>query len=171
MYIVRDTSRALIACLEPIYLKKKSAYEWREIAQEFWRRWDFPNCIGAIDGKHIRIICPAKSGSEFFNYKQFYSIILLAVCDAEYKFTVVDVGAKGKEGDAGVFATSALKEDLESGTLNIPPPARLPDSQSEPVPHCLVGDEAFPLSANLMRPFPGRSTFSLPYIKNIYNYR
>ena len=81
------------------------------------------------------------------------------------------MGAKGKEGDAGVFVTSALKEDMESGNLNIPPPARLPDSQSEPVPHCLVGDEAFPLSANLMRPFPGRSTFSLPYIKNIYNYR
>ena len=43
-----------------------------DIAVKFRERWNFPNAIGYIDGKHIRITCPTNDGSLFYNYKQFF---------------------------------------------------------------------------------------------------
>lgn len=73
------------------------------MADAFMDRWQFPNCCGAIDGKHIRIKAPNKSGSDFFNYKGYSSLILMAVVDHDYKFLFVDVGAHGRCSDAGVW--------------------------------------------------------------------
>ena len=55
---------------------------WRGIADEFAEKWNFAHICGAVDGKHVAVRCPTKSGSVYFNYKKFYSIILLAVVDA-----------------------------------------------------------------------------------------
>ena len=76
--------------------------EWLNVAAEFLQKWNYPFCIGAIDGKHISIKQPDGTGSEFFNYKHFFSVLLLAVVDANYKFVFIDVGAPGRAGDAGV---------------------------------------------------------------------
>ena len=70
--------------------------EWQNIAIRFMENANFPNCLGAIDGKHIRIIKPTASGSLYYNYKNFYSMVLLAVCGAQYNFTYVDIGSFGK---------------------------------------------------------------------------
>lgn len=42
---------------------------WQNIASKFWEKWNFPNCMGAIDRKHITLVSPAHSGSLYFNYK------------------------------------------------------------------------------------------------------
>ena len=60
---------------------------------------DFPNCVDVVDGKHIRIVCSPSSGSQYFNYKKYFSIALLDVADANYCFTAIDVGSYGREGD------------------------------------------------------------------------
>lgn len=64
-------------------LKKK---DWIEVAEIYKKKTNFPHCLGAIDGKHIRIRKPSNTGSEYFNYKNYFSIVLMAVVDANYKF-------------------------------------------------------------------------------------
>lgn len=73
-----------------------------------------------MDGKHIVIQAPDKSGSAFFNYKKSFSILLLAVCDANYIFALVDIGAFGSQSDGGVFKESTFGQALESGAIKLP---------------------------------------------------
>ena len=100
--------------------------EWREVAQGFGRRWNFHHACGALDGKHIAIKAPPKSGTVFHNYKGFFSIILLGLVDHNYKFIWVDVGANGSTSDCAVFNTLGLLEALESGTVGFRPAEPLP---------------------------------------------
>jgi len=88
--------------------------DWVKIANDFYLRTQFPNCIGAVDGKHVRIKMPMGSGSLFYNYKHFFSILLLALVDANYCFIAVDVGAFGKSSDSNVFKKSNIGSKLES---------------------------------------------------------
>jgi len=81
---------------------------------------NFPNCIGAVDGKHIRIINPAKSGSNYYNYKHFFSIVLMALVDSNYCFFSIDVGSYGREGDPNIFKKSPLGKKLYDRQLDIP---------------------------------------------------
>ncbi len=127
------------------------------IAKGFQDQWQFPNCIGAIDGKHVVIQASPNSGSSFFNYKGTFSVVLMALVDAEYCFTLIDVGAYGSQSDGGIFALSAMGKALQRGPLSTPPPKPLPGApELGSVPHVIVGDEAFPLKPCLMRPFPGQ---------------
>jgi hypothetical protein len=86
--------------------------EWENIATKFLNLWDFPNCIGALDGKHVQIVAPSNSGSNYFNYKKIFSLVLLASVDANYKFIAVDIGFYGKNSDGGIFANSNVEKDI-----------------------------------------------------------
>ena len=88
-------------------------------------------------------------------------------CDAEYKFTCLNCGSSGREGDAGVFARS---DYLEDNLRNIPSPAYVAGSDTA-LPYVILADEAFTLKQYLMRPFPGRGRVNLPCKEQIYNYR
>ncbi|XP_064469001.1 uncharacterized protein LOC135383503 [Ornithodoros turicata] len=91
----------------------------------------------------------------------------MAVADASYKFLYVDIGAYGSQSDGGIFKACTLGRDLEAGGLGLPPPRRLPGSSLE-APYVFVGDEAFQLRPDFMRPFPGTD---LDDTKRVYNTR
>lgn len=67
----------------------------RIIATGFKDKWNFPNCLGAVDGRHFSIETPPNSGSFFFNYKKFMSVVLMATCDSFLRFTWLNVGDYG----------------------------------------------------------------------------
>ncbi|CAN8023439.1 unnamed protein product, partial [Ixodes persulcatus] len=161
---VQETSRALRTVLEPLYMPAPTEELWARNAQQFYDLWNFPNCVGAIDGKHITV---EARGSATFNYKKTHSIILLAVVDAQYKFVMVDIGEFGSWNDSAVFRSCPIGQNMTSGTLQLPEPQELPHT-SVKMPFVLVGDEAFPLMENLMRPYPGTS---LTLCEKVYNYR
>ncbi|KAL4705107.1 hypothetical protein ACJJTC_006430 [Scirpophaga incertulas] len=137
--IVRETCRIIWQKLYPNEMPMPTTSAWIQNAQDFYANSQFPNCIGAIDGKHIRIMNPRNCGSLFYNYKKYSSIVLLAVADANYCFTTIDVGAYGREGDSQIFKISNFGKRLLNGTLNIPDDKVLPNSNDEQLPFVFVG--------------------------------
>lgn len=102
-----------------------SREEWSEKAGEFERDWNFPNCCGAIDGKHVAIQAPRNTGTKFFNFKKYFSVVLLAISDANYKFTYVDIGAYGGQSDGGIYKNSLFGTAMEKGNIQFPAPKSL----------------------------------------------
>lgn len=165
---IYSTLDAIWTHMGPEYLGALTGEKWVESEREFRGRWNFPHCVAAIDGKHVQIQCPRNSGSTFYNYKGTYSTLMLALVDAKYRFLWISVGSAGKEGDAGIFASSDLGRSLAAGALDIPPARHLPGT-TVVAPHVLVGDEAFPLKTYLMKPF-GAGSLAEEECR-IYNYR
>ncbi|KZS03631.1 Uncharacterized protein APZ42_033612 [Daphnia magna] len=142
-FLVLETSKALYQVLAQDHLIQPDTEEWTRLSYEFTKIWNLPNCVGAIDGKHIAIQCPANSGSDYYNFKQFFSIVLMAVCDAK---RWVD------------------------GSMGLPGPTKLPFS-NKVTPHFFVGDDAFPLKTFMMKPCPGRTTGLMNIQERVFNYR
>ncbi|KYN09434.1 hypothetical protein ALC57_18453 [Trachymyrmex cornetzi] len=89
--IIPEVCNIIWEVLQPIYLRcPQKEDEWIKIANDFYNIWNFPNCIGAIDGKHCRIQAPPNSA--FHNYKGHFSLILMAIVDGCYRFVWIDVG-------------------------------------------------------------------------------
>ncbi|CAB3979551.1 Hypothetical predicted protein [Paramuricea clavata] len=134
---------------------------WLEIANEFHQKWNFPNCLGAIDGKHVVIQAPPRCGSEYFNYKKTHSIVLLAVCNANYEFILIDVGDNGRQSDGGVYTNSKIGYAIDKNLLDIPTPDIIENSGS-------TMDDAFSLKTYMLKPYPGGIS---ELSQRIYNYR
>lgn len=91
----------------------------------------------------------------------------MAVIDTNYNYIFIDVGAYGKECDSNVFKETAFWKSLVNKTLNLPKPAQLEESNID-LPYIFVGDEAFALHENILRPFSGQL---LNATKSVFNYR
>ena len=93
----------------------------------------------------------------------------MAVADADYGFTYVDVGAYGRENDANIFANSTFGQRLQHGTL------QLPSADPGDLEYVFIGDEAFQLQQRIMRPYPGARLGGIGegdyHQRLIYNYR
>ena len=128
--LLREMCKAIWLALQEQYLNVPSATsDWLRIAKEFQDEWNFPNCIGAIDGKYIMMDCPKNGGSAYYNYKGFHSIVLLAICDAKYCFTFADIGGFGSTNDASVLSNSMFGQAFEQHPEPFPP-------WSQRSPHC-----------------------------------
>ncbi|CAH1996185.1 unnamed protein product [Acanthoscelides obtectus] len=126
--------------------------DWIAIAKDFEKRWNFPHCLGSLDGKHIDIIPPANSGSFFFNYKHRHSLVLLAIADANYKFISFDFGTNGRVSDGGVLQNTEFFRRLQAKLLNIPGEKEVAN-ESRKLPFVFVADDAFPLRPDMLKPY------------------
>lgn len=142
--------------------------KWKEIAQIFEDRWNFPHCLGALDGKHIDIVPPSDSGSYYYNYKGRHSIVLMAIVDARYRFLLADFGTNGRVSDGGVLQNTKFFEKLQKKKLNIPNTEQIQHS-SRCLPYVFVADDAFPLRPDMLKPY--RQADLTSDEKKIFNYR
>ncbi|XP_039763708.1 protein ANTAGONIST OF LIKE HETEROCHROMATIN PROTEIN 1-like [Pararge aegeria] len=167
-HTIPEVCKELIKALNSFVKTPTDVNEWKEKSRNFEILWNFPHCIGAIDGKHVLLEAPPNSGSDYYNYKENFSLVLLAIVDAEYNFVYVNCGAKGKSSDSGVFQETTFYKALNEEQLNLPDPEPLVQGGPK-IPYVLVGDSAFALSENMMRPYPG--IHEKGSLKRIFNYR
>ena len=172
--VVADTCDLIWKKMQPTEMSVLTTEDWHKVEEGFRARWNFPNCIGAVDSKHVVIQCPPKSRSVYYNYKGQYLMVLMAIVNHQYKFKYVDFGEYGSHCDLNVFQNSSFGKAFEAGKLQIPGPKKLPGDNGPPVPHCLIGDEAFPQRKDFMRPYPrprGNLVFTVPKDQMIFNMR
>ena len=88
--IIPETCEAIYTVLKDSYIKTPTTQDkWLSIASRIYSKWQFPNCIGALDGKHVILQKPWHAGSYYHNYKGTESIVLMALCDADYKYDII----------------------------------------------------------------------------------
>ena len=167
-YIVKQVCSAINKCMAPLYLKTpQNASEWKIVANTFEEKWQFPHCIGAIDGKHLVMQPPPGAGSKYYNYKHTHSIVLLAVAGPNYECLYADIGTNGRVADGGVWGKCTLAYKCEKEHNFLPEPECLP-FRDEKADFVFVADDAFALKNYMMKPFPQAS---LDDEKRIYNFR
>lgn len=145
----------------------KCENDWKAISKDFDERWNFPNCLGAVDGKHVRITPPPNSGSYFYNYKGSHSLVLIAIVNAKYEFIMCHFGTNGRVSDGGVLENTAFYNKLLHHNLKIPAPSKSKTSE-RPLAHVFIGDEAFALREDFLKPFAQKQ---LNAGRRIFNYR
>ncbi|XP_047103593.1 uncharacterized protein LOC124722480 [Schistocerca piceifrons] len=101
---------------------------FKHVEQDFWRKWNTPNCMDSMDGKHVLIKEPKNSRSY-----------------VNYKFIVVDMDSNGKERDSRIFQKFEMGKKIAKNNFNFPVSKCLPNSDIF-MEHFIPGDEAFALS-------------------------
>ncbi|XP_072254366.1 uncharacterized protein [Pyxicephalus adspersus] len=165
--IVRETCKAICDTLFNIFMPEPTKEKWLQIAEDFYATTSFPNCVGALDAKDIRMKMPPNSGKKHWDSSK-HSLVLLALVDSRYNFITIDVGPYGSTGCCSIFKKSTLGRKLKEAKMNLPEYKPLPGSSGEPMPYVFVADEAFGLSETILRPYPTRN---ITPIRKIFNYR
>ncbi|CAK1587982.1 unnamed protein product [Parnassius mnemosyne] len=154
--IIPETCKAIL-------MMPETEAEWRTIAKGFEERWQFPNCLGAIDGKHVRIVPPPGSIATYYIYKKIFSIVLMACANANYEIIWCEAGVNGRRSDGGAITETRFYKKLNNHDSNIPNKKK-PQNSTKNLPFVFVADKA----GNLMKPF-GKN--ALTPERRVYNYR
>ncbi|XP_068135972.1 uncharacterized protein [Hyperolius riggenbachi] len=163
--LIPETCHAIVQVLKGKYFRfPMSSEDWSQIATQFDELCNFSNCGGALDGRHVRINPPHKSGSLYYNYKGFFSIIVIALINADLEFIMVDVGKNGKFSDGSVLRQTHFYEKLRENQLKLPEA----NENKEGLNFVFLADGAFSLDDHILRPYV-KETPSKE--KQIFNYR
>ncbi|XP_060523247.1 uncharacterized protein LOC132700134 [Cylas formicarius] len=153
--IIPETCVAIYSVLKNEFMKfPATTAEWKVISKGFEKICNFPNCLGAAGGKHVRITAPPASGSYFWNYKSYNSLVLMAVANANYEFILCDFGTNLRISDGGVIEDILFYTKLKEGKLSIPLPEQPVGSLL--LPFVFIGDEAFALRSDFLKPLNQR---------------
>lgn len=169
--IVEEVSQVLVEHLwndcVSIHMPDSSKAVFQEKILDMEELWQFPCCWAAIDGCHIPLKCPPgglEACKEYHNFKNFYSIVLMAMVDSNYRFIWGSCGFPGNSHDAIIFRSTNLWDSLQNGLL--PNMAKTVGEVS--IPPLIIGDSAFPLQTWLMKPF---TNATLTQKQKYFNYR
>ena len=154
--IVKEVTEAIIANLWDLSVeqhmpKTKEDFEKRILDME--ELWQFPFCWGSIDGCHIPIKCPSgglEACKEYHNYKNFYSVVLMAIVDSNYRFLWASCGFPGNSHDSIIFQSTELWNNITENNA-IPNIGQTVDKTV--IYPLLLGDSAFPLQTWMMKPY------------------
>ena len=154
--VVKEVCEAIIQRLwseavSQFFPKTKEQFEEKILDTE--QLWQFPCCWGAVDGCHLSINCPPggqEAQKEYHNFKNFYSVVLMAIVDAKCRFIWANVGCPGNSHDSIILQSSQIWQEITSGNA-VPEMAKKIGTLE--VPPLIVGDSAFPFSVYLMKPF------------------
>jgi hypothetical protein len=127
------------------------------ISQIVWEQWMENMC--QLKNHHIQVHTTTAT-------KIFFSILLMAVVNSKYEFIVADAGINGRISDGGVLGNKELGKTLVNKLLPIPEPGTLPNREKK-LPFVFVGDNAFALTENFMKPY-GQTGISAE--QRIFNY-
>lgn len=97
--IVLDTCKVLWTLLSPVYVCEPTTFQYGDIANDFYSKWDIPNCVGAIDCKLLPMRIPTRGGL----LKRDSNMLILGVCDSKYKFSAISVQNFNNETDEGNY--------------------------------------------------------------------
>ena len=134
-------------------------------------KWQFLSAFGGVDGWYILIKCPRggnEARNEYYNFKYFYSIVLIGIVGADYKFLLTSVGLLTSN-DACTFQVSRLYQNIVRNDFlpEVQKVVTLPNENELQLPPIFLGDSAFPYHALLQKPF-GNTTLSKK--KSDFNY-
>ncbi|KAL3676674.1 hypothetical protein R1sor_026622 [Riccia sorocarpa] len=105
--------------------------EMERVSAHFFRKCGLPNCQGAIDGSHIPVRGPGgeQHQGDYSNRKQYYSIVLQAVVDADGAFLDTFVGFPGSCHDRRVLQVSPFYDNVQAGNFLAGPERLFTDRQ------------------------------------------
>lgn len=125
--IVGETAPTI---LKDIYTPLTTKEQWKSIVQRFEPVENISNRIGALDRKHIGIEKFSRIGFIDYNYKSYHSVVVMACCDADGLFTIIETGYAGL--NSGRYKLRAsVKYWLFNSQLNISKPIKLPHDKNE----------------------------------------
>jgi len=139
--------------------------DWERIAKSFEVKCNFPNYLGSVDGKHVAIVPPPGAGSYFFNYKGYNSQVLIGRADSNYELIYFNFDTNGRVSDWCFLEYTDFYDKLQTECLKIPESS---DVKRRKLPYVFIGDEAFSLRKDFLKPY---SVKQLTRERKIFNYR
>ncbi|KAJ8725909.1 hypothetical protein PYW08_004092 [Mythimna loreyi] len=121
------------------YIKFPQTPEERnEIKLKFFNKFNMPGVIGCIDCTHVAIIRPVENEERFYCRKQYHSLNVQLISNADMQIISVDASFGGASHDSFIWANHPLKEHMEL------------ISRNESI--WLLGDSGYPLRRYMMTP-------------------
>ena len=155
-YITKEVCQHIVEvlweeCVTTLFPRNEA--EFRQALIEMEAEWQFKFAFAAIDGSHLPIKCPSgvsEAMKQYHNFKKFYSVVLLALVDAKYRFIWAALGAPGNTHDSTCFQSTSLWENITNNRV-LPQKFQVVDNVH--VPPMILGHGAFPMKSWICKPY------------------
>ncbi|KAH9376272.1 hypothetical protein HPB48_004851 [Haemaphysalis longicornis] len=139
----------VVELLQDKWVKMPTADRLADHITAFSAVCDFPQAVGALDGLPFSVSPPKEFAVDYYNYKGWHSMVLLALVDHRYRFLYTNVGSRGRCHDAS-FTKARSWRSVWAARLSKFPVATINETA---VPPLILCDQAFPLTAHLIKTF------------------